>query len=70
MGGGHVKGSMESQNYGLQSHRLHTIPVIFGAEVVLPEEIKHQSLCTTMEAPSCPTKLRKKTCRNQKGIKQ
>jgi hypothetical protein len=33
--------------------------LLFFAEVVLPEEIKHQSLRTTTEAPSCPTKLRK-----------
>jgi hypothetical protein len=29
--------------------------LLFGAEAVLPEEIKHQNLCTTMEAPPCPS---------------
>jgi hypothetical protein len=32
----------------------------FGAEVVLPEEIKHQSLHTTTEAPSCPNEAEEK----------
>jgi hypothetical protein len=30
--------------------------LLFRAEAVLLEEIKHQSLCTTTEAPSCPNK--------------
>jgi hypothetical protein len=29
--------------------------LLFGAEAVLPEEIKHQSLRTTTEAPPCPS---------------
>jgi hypothetical protein len=29
--------------------------LLFRAEVVLPEEIKHQSLHTTAEAPPCPS---------------
>jgi hypothetical protein len=28
--------------------------LLFGVEAVLPKEIKHQSLHTTTEAPSCP----------------
>jgi hypothetical protein len=28
--------------------------LLFGAKVVLPEEIKHQSLRTTVETPPCP----------------
>jgi hypothetical protein len=28
--------------------------LLFGAEAVLPEEIKHQSLCKIAEAPPCP----------------
>jgi hypothetical protein len=28
--------------------------LLFGAEAVVPKEIKHQCPCTTMEAPSCP----------------
>jgi hypothetical protein len=28
--------------------------LLFRAEAVLPEEIKHQSLCTAVEAPLCP----------------
>jgi hypothetical protein len=44
--------------------------LLFFAEVVLPEEIKHQSLHTTTEAPSCPNQAEKNTCWNQKGLKQ
>jgi hypothetical protein len=33
--------------------------LLFGVEVVLPEEIKHQSLCTTTEAPSYPNRSRR-----------
>jgi hypothetical protein len=60
MGGGHAKGSMEPQHYGLQSHQLHPIRLLFRAEAVLPEEIKHQSLRTTAEAPPCPNKAEEK----------
>jgi hypothetical protein len=28
--------------------------LLFGAEAVLPKEIKHQSLCPTAEVPPCP----------------
>jgi hypothetical protein len=34
--------------------------LLFGAEAVLPEEIKHQSLRTTAEVPPCPSKAKKK----------
>jgi hypothetical protein len=34
--------------------------LLFRIEAVLPEEIKHQSLCTTAKAPPCPMKQRKK----------
>jgi hypothetical protein len=34
--------------------------LLFGAEAVLPEEIKHQSLCTTAEAPPCPNEAEEK----------
>jgi hypothetical protein len=33
---------------------------LFGAEAVLPEEIKHQSLRTAVEAPSCPNEAKEK----------
>jgi hypothetical protein len=33
---------------------------LFGAEAILPEEIKHQSLRTTMEASPCPNKAENK----------
>jgi hypothetical protein len=34
--------------------------ILFGAEVVLPEEIKHQILRTTVEASPCPSKAKEK----------
>jgi hypothetical protein len=34
--------------------------LLFGAEAVPPEEIKHQSLCTTVEAPPCPNEAKEK----------
>jgi hypothetical protein len=34
--------------------------LLFGAEVVLPEEIKHQSLHTMTKAPSCPSEAEEK----------
>jgi hypothetical protein len=34
--------------------------LLFGAEAVLPEEIKHQSLPTTTEAPPCPNDTEEK----------
>jgi hypothetical protein len=34
--------------------------LLFGAEAVLPKEIKHQSIRTTTEAPSCPNKAEEK----------
>jgi hypothetical protein len=33
---------------------------LFRAEAVLPEEIKHQSLRTTVEAPPCPNEAEEK----------
>jgi hypothetical protein len=44
--------------------------LLFRAKGVLPEEIKHQSLCTTAEAPPCPNEAEEKICWNQKGLKQ
>jgi hypothetical protein len=34
--------------------------LLFGAETLLPEEIKHQSLRTTAEAPPCPNEAEEK----------
>jgi hypothetical protein len=34
--------------------------LLFRVEAVLPEEIKHQSLCTTAEAPPCPSEAEEK----------
>jgi hypothetical protein len=30
--------------------------LLFGAEAVLPKEIKHQSLCTAVKGSPCPSK--------------
>jgi hypothetical protein len=34
--------------------------LMYGAEVVLPEEVKHQSLRTMTEAPVCPSEAKEK----------
>jgi hypothetical protein len=34
--------------------------LIYGAEAVLPEEIRHQSLRTAIETPACPNKAEEK----------
>jgi hypothetical protein len=33
---------------------------MYGAEAVLPEEIKHRSLSTVTEVPSCPSEAEDK----------
>jgi hypothetical protein len=43
--------------------------LLFGAEAVLPEEIKHQSLCTTSEAPPCPSEAEEKDLLESKRLK-
>jgi hypothetical protein len=60
VGGGHAKGGIEPQHYDLQSHQLHTFRLLFRAEAILPEEIKHQCLQTIKGAPSCPNKAKEK----------
>jgi hypothetical protein len=42
---------------------------LFGAEVVLPEEIKHQSLHTTVEVPPCPSEVEEKDLLELERIK-
>jgi hypothetical protein len=43
--------------------------LLFRAEAVLPEEIKHQSLRTTTEAPSCPNEAEEKDLLEPKRLK-
>jgi hypothetical protein len=43
--------------------------LLFKAEAVLPEEIKHQSLRTTMEAPSCPNEAEEKDLLESERLK-
>jgi hypothetical protein len=43
--------------------------LFFGAEVVPPEEIKHQSLCTTAEAPPCPNEAKEKDLLESERLK-
>jgi hypothetical protein len=43
--------------------------LLFGAEAVLPEEIKHQSLHTTAEAPPCPNEVKKKDLSESERLK-
>jgi hypothetical protein len=43
--------------------------LLFGAEAVLPEEIKHQSLCITAEAPPCPNEVEEKDLLESERLK-
>jgi hypothetical protein len=43
--------------------------LLFGAEAVLPEEIKHQSLRTTTEALSCPNEVEEKDLLESERLK-
>jgi hypothetical protein len=70
MGGGHAKGSMASQHYSLQATNFIPFWLLFEAEAVPQEQIKHQSLHTAAEAPPCPSEAKEKTCWNKKGLKQ
>jgi hypothetical protein len=43
--------------------------LLFRAEAVLLEEIKHQILCTTVEAPPCPNEAEEKDLLASKMLK-
>jgi hypothetical protein len=43
--------------------------LLFGAEVVLPKEIKYQSLRTIAEVPPCPSKVEEKDLLESEGSK-
>jgi hypothetical protein len=43
--------------------------LLFGAEAVQPEEIKHQSLLTTAEAPPCLNEVEEKDLLESKRLK-
>jgi hypothetical protein len=42
---------------------------MYGAEVVLPEEVKHRSLWTTIEALACPSESEEKDLLESKRLK-
>jgi hypothetical protein len=42
--------------------------LLFRGKVVLSEEIKHQSLCTTAEAPPCPIEAEEKDLLQSKRL--
>jgi hypothetical protein len=42
---------------------------LFGAEAVLPEEIKHQSLRTIAKAPPCSNKAKEKDLMGSEKLK-
>jgi hypothetical protein len=60
MGGGHTKGSMESQYYGLRATNFTLFWLLFRTEAVLPEETKNKSLRTTTKTPPCPSEAEEK----------
>jgi hypothetical protein len=43
--------------------------LLFGVEAVLPEEIKHQSLCIAAETPLCPSEAVEKDLLESKRLK-
>jgi hypothetical protein len=43
--------------------------ILFGAEAVLPEQIKHQSMCTTVEVPPCPSEAEEKDLLGSERLK-
>jgi hypothetical protein len=43
--------------------------LLSGAEAVLPEEIKHQSLYTTAEVPPCPSQAEEKDLLESERLK-
>jgi hypothetical protein len=43
--------------------------LLFGAEAVLPEEIKHQNLRTTTKAPPCPNEVEEKDLLEPESLK-
>jgi hypothetical protein len=43
--------------------------LLFRAEAVLPEEIKHQSMCTIAEAPPCPNEVEEKDLLESQRLK-
>jgi hypothetical protein len=43
--------------------------LLFGAEAELSEEIKHQSLCTKVEVPPCPSEAEEKDLLESKRLK-
>jgi hypothetical protein len=43
--------------------------LLFGADAVLPKEMKHQSLCTTVDAPLCPSEAEEKDLMESNRLK-
>jgi hypothetical protein len=60
MGGGHAKAVWSHNTTVSRATNFTPFQLLFKAEVVLPEEIKHQSLDTTTEAPPCPDEAEEK----------
>jgi hypothetical protein len=60
MDGGHANGSMDQNTTVYRTTNFTPFRLLFGAEAVLPKEIKHQSLRTTAEAPPCTSKAEEK----------
>jgi hypothetical protein len=44
--------------------------LLFEAEAVLPEEIKHQRMSTTAEAPPCPNEAEEKDLLESERLKK
>jgi hypothetical protein len=49
--------------------KLTPFQLLFGAEAVLPEEVKHQRLWTKVEVPPCPSEAKKKDLLESERLK-
>jgi hypothetical protein len=60
MGSGAAKSTMESQHIRLQSNKFTTFKLLYGEEIVTPEEIKLCSARTNTEAIRSPSEAESK----------
>jgi hypothetical protein len=60
MGGGHANTSMEPYTTVYRATNFTPFQLMYGAEAMLLEEIKHQSLRATMESIACRSKAEEK----------
>jgi hypothetical protein len=60
MGRGIAESSMEPQYFHLQSYEIHPFKLLYGEELVTPEEIKLHNARTKLEATYSPSEAESK----------